>query len=110
MHAAERHTMSPEAGGLSYLLYRPRHDTPAPTPLILFLHGRGESGDDLDLVKLYGLPAVLERGDEVPALVIAPQCPAESDWEAQTAALIALLDEVAPLMRHGLERLAKAEG
>ncbi len=64
------------------------------TPLILFLHGRGERGDDLSLVKLYGLPALLAQGISLPALVAAPQCPAESDWEEQTPALSALLDDL----------------
>ena len=96
MQPAERHTFQHGDGALGYLLYRPTAAAApeTPQPLILFLHGRGESGDDLELVKLFGLPAVLERGDEIPALVIAPQCPADSDWEAQTANLAALLDDV----------------
>ena len=95
MQPAERHTFQHGDATLGYLLYRPAAvDQEIALPLILFLHGRGESGDDLELVKLYGLPAVLERGDELPALVIAPQCPAAGDWEAQTANLAALLDDV----------------
>ncbi len=44
-------------------------------PLILFLHGGGESGDDLELVKKNGLTHEIENGREIPAIVLAPQNP-----------------------------------
>ena len=44
-------------------------------PLILFLHGGGESGDDLELVKKNGLTHEIENGRKVPAIVLAPQNP-----------------------------------
>lgn len=65
-------------------------------PLILFLHGSGERGDDLAAVERNGPPRVArERG--LPFLVVAPQLPAGEVW--QSDALIALLDQVIARLR-----------
>lgn len=83
---------------LNYLLWLPddyRTGAAQSWPLILFLHGLGERGDDLEQVKRYGLPAALEQGFVLPAIVVVPQCPSASDWSLLDDALIALLDEVA---------------
>ncbi len=59
---------------------------------MLFLHGAGERGDDLELVKTLGLPAILDRQEEFSFIVVAPQCPQGDSWS--TAVLNALLDQV----------------
>jgi predicted peptidase len=62
-------------------------------PLLLFLHGAGERGDDLGLVEVHGPAKLLDEFPELSRCVfVAPQCPAESWW--RSAALSALLDEV----------------
>jgi predicted peptidase len=63
-------------------------------PLILFLHGMGERGDDLDLVKTQGLPKKLESWPDCPFIVVSPQCPMSSFWTWEADALNALLDDV----------------
>ncbi len=63
-------------------------------PLIFFLHGMGERGDDLDLVKTQGLPKKLERWPDCPFIVVSPQCPMSTFWTWEADALTALLDEV----------------
>lgn len=60
-------------------------------PLIMFLHGSGERGTDLNKVKLHGIPKEIEAGRKVAAVVIAPQCPDNGWWDSNM--LIALLDE-----------------
>lgn len=78
---------------LRSLLWLPSGDSNTPPwPLILFLHGRGERGDDLARVEQHGLARKLALGFELPAIVAAPQCPAHSDWTLQDDALLALLD------------------
>ena len=87
-----------------YLLHLPRdyrEDTDARWPLILFLHGSGEGGHDLDLVKTHGVPKVVESMDDFPFVVVSPQCPADSFWVGYSAhhtnelvGLKALLDSV----------------
>src|SRR5689334_18148995 len=66
---------------LKYLLYPPQVEAQAPYPLVIFLHGIGERGDDLELVKKYGLPYYTETGEvKLPAYIAAPQCPADVRW------------------------------
>jgi len=82
---------------LKYLLYLPKgygEKKDQKWPLILFLHGAGERGDDLNLVKKHGPPKLVDQGKEFPFLVVSPQCPTSSWWPEQIDALIALLDEV----------------
>ena len=45
-------------------------------PVLIFLHGRSLSGNNLELVKKYGIIHEIEKGREIPAIVIAPQVPA----------------------------------
>ena len=48
-------------------------------PLILFLHGRGESKGPLSIVKKWGPPKIAEEKG-LPYIVISPQCPKSSWW------------------------------
>ncbi|MEX2606740.1 MAG: prolyl oligopeptidase family serine peptidase [Kiritimatiellia bacterium] len=79
---------------LKYLLYQPEEATAADSgyPLMLFLHGMGERGDDLAFVKRHGPPARIADGAEFPFVLVAPQCPLGAVW--QNECLQALLDEL----------------
>ncbi len=81
---------------LDYLISVPEDYDPQgdPLPLVLFLHGAGERGDDLNLVKKHGPPKMIEEGRAFPAIVVSPQCPTDSWWDDQVPALIALLDKI----------------
>lgn len=61
-------------------------------PLLLFLHGAGERGENLDLVKSHGPIKLAEQGQEFPFLIVAPQCPTGEWWRAEI--LAALLDAI----------------
>lgn len=77
----------------NYLLHLP--DTYAEKkswPLILHLHGAGERGDDLELVRKFGLARVCERNPAFPFIVASPQCPDGDFWRNDI--LFALLDEL----------------
>jgi predicted peptidase len=63
-------------------------------PLILFLHGAGERGSNLEKVKVHGPPKLIEAGQQIPAIVVSPQCPEESWWTEHLDALEALLDDL----------------
>ncbi|WP_433939885.1 hypothetical protein [Paenibacillus lautus] len=63
---------------MKYLLHLPDHhekESSIMWPLILFLHGAGERGDDLELVKAHGIPMIAERDPSFPFITISPQCP-----------------------------------
>lgn len=82
---------------LDYLVYLPPGYGSEPDqrwPLILYLHGAGARGNDLNLLKQNGIPYALENGLELPFIVISPQCPADSHWTLHIEALNALLDDV----------------
>lgn len=63
-------------------------------PLVLFLHGRGESYGPLSLVAKWGPPRIAARGDDLPFVLLSPQCPAKGSWSDDTrqAQLKRLLD------------------
>lgn len=84
---------------VGYLLYLPKDykaDGEQSFPLIFFLHGRGESNGPLSLVAKWGPPMMAERGDELPFIIVSPQCPREDSWasETQQKRLTELLDQV----------------
>lgn len=82
--------------GLKYLLQLPegyQHQSAEKWPLILFLHGSGERGDSLGLVKAWGPPCIAaEKG--LPFIVISPQCPLNEKWITMLLPLRILLDSV----------------
>ena len=64
-------------------------------PLVIFLHGAGERGDDLDVASRHGyMKYVREEGKEYPFIFIAPQCPAGKYWGCYTESLFAFIDDI----------------
>ncbi len=55
-------------------------------PLVVFLHGRGESGSDNELQLKYGSASFLDSvaRQKYPAIVIFPQCPDDDSWATYT--------------------------
>jgi len=66
-----------------YLAYLPdgydKNDAKA-WPLIIYLHGSSCKGNNLEKLKKYGPPFYLDRGMNVDAIVISPQCPSNKNW------------------------------
>ena len=87
------HRRTPRA--IDYLLYLPTgygRRAGKRWPVILFLHGAGERGNDLNKVKVHGPPKILQKRTDFPFIVVSPQCPASSWWEPLP--LKVLLEEV----------------
>jgi len=67
-----------------YLLYLPPGygtDTAKLWPLLVYLHGAGERGHDLERLKLHGLPSMIASGRNFPFIVISPQTDTVFRWE-----------------------------
>lgn len=60
-------------------------------PLMLFLHGAGESGTNLLKIKKLGPPMIVDTNCDFPFILVSPQSPVR-DWNPD--ALNALLDDV----------------
>ncbi len=74
-----------DAGEVGYLLYLPENYKPgASLPVMLFLHGRGESDGPLSVVAKWGPPQLVARGEKFPYILLSPQCPKEDNWSSVT--------------------------
>ncbi len=84
-------------GKLNYLLFVPDHHQKGPDgkwPLILFLHGANERGNNPELLKKEGIPKVIEGQDDLPFLVVSPQCPEKSTWGRHLETVHSLLNHI----------------
>ena len=57
---------------LNFLLHLPKNyeaDQDSRFPLMIFLHGAGERGDDLSKVKVHGPPKMVENGEDFPFIL-----------------------------------------
>jgi predicted peptidase len=80
----------------NYLLYLPADYGKGKDkwPLIMFLHGAGERGNNLEDLKKQGLPKMIAKGKSFDFIIVSPQCPKDLWWPEQTDVLMALLDEI----------------
>lgn len=72
-----------EGKSLKYRLLRPAELEPGKRyPLVVFLHGAGERGDNNQAQLVHGMRefAREDRRREFPAFVLAPQCPQNEKW------------------------------
>jgi predicted peptidase len=86
--------------GAQYLIVKPADFDPQEKyPLLIFLHGRGESGDDLDKVKIHG-PFGTVKKLKLPFIIVAPQTPLDERWDIEMlSALVDRLLEKLPVDR-----------
>jgi predicted peptidase len=93
----------PTVNTVHYLLFTPReYDADGKRwPLLLFLHGLGECGNnELARVKVHGPPKLVESRPDFPFVVVSPQCPPQpggmkdvpTAWQPEP--LIQLVDHV----------------
>jgi predicted peptidase len=65
-----------------YLLYLPKDYTNQPDsfPLLIYLHGGSQRGKDLNKLKGYGLPYLIDKGNDYDFIIASPQCPDNTYW------------------------------
>jgi len=66
---------------LAYVLHIPKN-VKEKKPLIVFLHGSGEKGTDIEKVKTHG-PFKYLKDHEIDAFVLAPQCLENEYWDEE---------------------------
>jgi predicted peptidase len=74
---------APSGRKLRYRLMEPQnYDPQKKYPLVLFLHGAGERGDDNVIQLVHGMNdfAKDENREKYPCFVVAPQCPKGQQW------------------------------
>jgi predicted peptidase len=76
-----------------YRVFVPTTTKAGKRPVIVFLHGSGERGDDNGKQLVVGLgPYVAKHADEFPAIVVFPQAPQDSEWHDNLAMTLAALE------------------
>ncbi len=89
-----------------YLIDLPRDyqaDAGKRWPLILYLDHSDDAGSDLNLVRTSALPGLVDKGKQLPAILLSPQCPANDSWS--TPVLAHLLEEIERRYRVDLDRV-----
>lgn len=92
---------------LNYLRYLPpAYETSDEVfPLVIFLHGAGERGTDLDLVAKHGWPRYANEGTEYPFILVSPQLPEDHHWCGQINTLNGFLDHLLATLRADPKRV-----
>ncbi len=76
---------------MKYLLWLPadnKKDKNKTYPLLIFLHGSGERGDNLELVKKNGPPSFIDNRPDFPFILVSPQCPKDKWWNTEDLQLL----------------------
>ena len=91
----------------NYVKYLPEnYDETKKYPHVFFLHGAGESGDDLDVACRHGyMKHVRESEREYPFICIAPQCPNDKYWGCYTESLLVFLDYICSVLPIDTDRI-----
>lgn len=88
---------------LDYLLYLPEGYKESGTnawPLMMFLHGAGERGTNVNKVAVHGPPKLVKEGKkDFPFVLVSPQCPEGRNWRDDE--LLALLDYI--IAKHNVD-------
>jgi predicted peptidase len=85
----------PKTLNLNFLLFEPDDDPNkvGQWPLLLFLHGAGERGENLESLLNHSIPDILKTSDQQ-FFLVAPQCPLNSYWMLHQESLLLILEEL----------------
>ncbi|MFF3750919.1 alpha/beta fold hydrolase [Streptomyces sp. NPDC002018] len=93
---------------LPYLLHLPsayQDESTGKWPLVLFLHGASERGENPEMLTAHGPAKQIAEGADLPFVMVAPQCPSYSTWSTELTGLLALVDEIAATHRIDQDRI-----
>lgn len=80
-------------GYVHYLLYLPPgYHATTRWPLVVYLHGAGERGQDVNIVRRGGIPRRIDDGEKFEFIAVSPQCLSDARWEPET--VVALIERI----------------
>ncbi len=94
--------MVPEGEALGYILYVPKNKPTEDLPLLVYLHGAGERGTNLEHLYRHGIPKMIEVGRTYDAIVLCPQCPATAVWDNVVQRVKYTIDQV--VVQYGVQK------
>ena len=103
---------APEGGlPFTYYLTTPTGFDPAKEslPMIVFLHGAGERGEDIQKVLRHGIPKYFSADNDyrgLRVLTLSPQCPTDMVWSSMVRDVKRVIDEVAAENNVDLSRIS----
>lgn len=80
-----------QSNTFKYYVYTPENVTKN-MPVLLFLHGIGERGNNISDIEKYALPKYLNKGMTLPFIIIAPQCLDNNFWSYHLRDIEQILD------------------
>ncbi|MDB5802117.1 MAG: phospholipase [Rhodocyclales bacterium] len=101
----EQHEYATARGTLPYLFRKANSEANAlagKTPLVVFLHGAKDRGNDLSLPLAWGFPKFAATARQLPYNFLALQIPQETTWPEWRDELFALIDLL--LEAHAIDR------
>lgn len=94
---------------MNYEVYTPEVMTEH-LPMIVFLHGAGERGWNIDHLAKHGIPMMIKNGAQIPAVVLCPQCPANCVWDNIPFDVMALIEKTAAEYKVDPDRISVTGG
>jgi len=80
--SAEENNNANSTDIIAHKIYVPEdYNEDVDLPLLIFLHGAGERGEDLDMLDIHGPPMRVKNGENFPFVIISPLCPKGSYWD-----------------------------
>ena len=92
-----------EYSNINYIVYLPEK-IEENMPLLLFLHGIGERGENIENIEKYVLPKYMNKFD-IPYIVVAPQCANNNFWEYHLRDVEKVLEEVYKKYKYNKNRV-----
>ncbi|MBQ8885867.1 MAG: prolyl oligopeptidase family serine peptidase [Clostridia bacterium] len=78
-----------------YLLYLPKtYSAEKKYPLLVFLHGAGERGNELFVLKCHSIPKIFDGDVDYEAIVVSPQCKAGKTWNSDPKQVVAFIEDM----------------
>lgn len=78
------HSQEKSKADYNYLIYLPKnYSVQKKYPLVIYLHGGSHKGNDLNKLKEYGLPYLVDTGKDFDFIIVSPQCPDNKYWSSE---------------------------